>query len=85
MYFLAEAWVTFALCFLDMSAEPWRFKPHPSGEAFYIRPSAVSIIRRPSGVRGVACVQIGTKTGNTVYVRGTVEEVKAKLTGRSNQ
>lgn len=74
-------WVAFAACILNTVTN--EFTADTRGRVYHIRPETIAAIERidPS-TKGISCVMVTNHGGRHRFVVGTVEQVKAKLTGR---
>jgi len=75
----ADDFVTFDVCYLDVNAHPWEFRPHPRGHILSIRPSAVLVVRSPAiRAGGIHCTRISATHGSS-FVIGTPDQIQQAL------
>ena len=73
--------VSFRVCYLDLKAHPWEFRPHPRGHIFNVRPERVLYVEIPSyETAGIDCVRACSAHG-CKFVIGTLGSVMKTLRG----
>ena len=80
----ANEFVSFDVCYLDLKAHPWEFRPHPKGHAFNIRRNQIVYIETPSfETAGIDCTRV-CAIRNCKFVVGTLASVMEILRGTTN-
>ncbi len=80
----ASDFVVFRICYLETSAMPWEFRPHPDSRLFYVRPEQILTVTDPNFHHlGIECVRVCAAYG-CKFVIGTAEGVIERLEGGEN-
>ncbi len=75
----ANEFVEFRVCYLDIKAHPWEFRPHPEDQSLYIRKGQIlTVINVYPEAAGLPCVRVCAAHG-CKFVQGTIASVMKTL------